>query len=76
MQSTTKVKLAEDSKQTTTQRHMMMENGHPGVASDEAAIGKGEDPYTKFFNQQGEQQLGSDTQVCSTSSFLFLNFKI
>lgn len=55
---------------------MTMENGHPGVASDEAAIGKGEDPYTKFFHQQGEQQLGSDTQVCSTSTFLFLNFKI
>jgi len=76
VQSTTKVKPAEDGKETTMQRHMEMENGHPGVASDEAAIGKGEDPYTKFFHQQGEQQLGSDTQVCSTSTFLLLDFKI
>jgi len=59
VQSTTKVKLAEDGKETTTQRRLMVENGHPGVAVDEAAIG------TKYFHQQGEQQLASDTQVCS-----------
>lgn len=42
---------------------MMMENGHPGVAVDEAAIRRGENPYTKYFHQQGEQQLPSDAQV-------------
>jgi len=74
VQSTTKVKLAEDGKDTTTQRRMMMmENGHPGVAIDEAAIRKGESPYP---HQQGEQQLASDVQVCSTSNSLFLKSKI
>ena len=42
---------------------MMMENGHPGVEVDEAAIRRGENPYTKYYQQQGEQQLPSDTQV-------------
>ena len=55
---------------------MMMENGHPGVAIDEAAIHKGEDQYTKYFHQEGEQQLASDTQVCSTSVLLLPNFKV
>ena len=56
-------KLAEDGKETTTQRRMMMENGHPGVEVDEAAIRQGENPYTKYYQQQGEQLLPSDTQV-------------
>lgn len=42
---------------------MMMENGHPGVEVDEAAIRRGENPYTKYYQQQGEQQLPSDSQV-------------
>ena len=58
-----KVKLAEDSREATTQRRMMMENGHPGVEVDEAAIRRGENPYTKYYQQQGEQQLPSDPQV-------------
>ena len=58
-----KSKLAEDSMEATTQRRMMAENGHPGVAVDEAAIRRGENPYTKYFQQQGEQQLPSDAQV-------------
>ena len=32
----------------------MMENGHPGVEIDEAAIRRGENPYTKYYQQQGE----------------------
>ena len=63
VQSILKAKLAEDGKEATTQRRMMSENGHPGVAVDEAAIRRGENPYTKYFHQQGEQQLASDTQV-------------
>ena len=62
-----KAKLAEDGKEATTQRRMMMENGHPGVAVDEAAIRRGENPYTKYFHQQGEQQLASDNQVRQVS---------
>lgn len=58
-----KSKLAEDGKETTTQRRMLMENGHPGVAVDEAAIRSGENPYTKYFQQQGEQQVAGDAQV-------------
>lgn len=68
VQSIMKTKLAEDGKETTTQRRMMMENGHPGVAVDEAAIRRGENPYTKYFQQQGEQQLPSDSQVRSRGS--------
>lgn len=59
-----KQKLAEDGREATTQRRMMMENGHPGVEVDEAAIRRGENPYTKYYQQQGEQQLPSDVQVC------------
>ena len=63
VQSAMKAKLAEDGREATTQRRMMMENGHPGVEVDEAAIRRGENPYTKYYQQQGEQQLPSDTQV-------------
>ncbi|KAI4246527.1 MAG: hypothetical protein L6R40_001890 [Gallowayella cf. fulva] len=52
-----KQKLAEDGREASTQRRMMMENGHPGVEVDEAAIRRGENPYTKYYQQQGEQQL-------------------
>ncbi|KAK0516479.1 hypothetical protein JMJ35_001082 [Cladonia borealis] len=62
VQSAMKAKLAEDGREATTQRRMMMENGHPGVEVDEAAIRRGENPYTKYYQQQGEQQLPSDTQ--------------
>lgn len=58
-----KSKLAEDGREAATQRRMMMENGHPGVEVDEAAIRRGENPYTKYYQQQGEQQLASDSQV-------------
>ena len=54
MQTTNKVKLAEDGKEATTNRRLMMENGHPGVEIDEAAIRRGENPYTKYYQQQGE----------------------
>ncbi|KAL9605096.1 MAG: hypothetical protein Q9219_000030 [cf. Caloplaca sp. 3 TL-2023] len=62
VQTTMKQKLAEDGREATTQRRMMMENGHPGVEVDEAAIRRGENPYTKYYQQQGEQQLPSDIQ--------------
>ncbi|KAL8905822.1 MAG: hypothetical protein Q9207_002393 [Kuettlingeria erythrocarpa] len=67
IQTTMKQKLSEDGREATTQRRMMMENGHPGVEVDEAAIRRGENPYTKYYQQQGEQQLPSDTQVYSPS---------
>ena len=63
-----KAKLSEDGKEASTQRRMMMENGHPGVEVDDAAIRRGENPYTKYYQQQGEQQLASDTQVCQQST--------
>ena len=60
-----KTKLAEDGREATTQRRLMMENGHPGVEVDEAAMRRGEDLYNKYYQQQGEQQLASDTQASS-----------
>ena len=63
VQSSMKAKLAEDGRESSTQRRMMMANGHPGVEVDDAAIRRGENPYTKYYQQQGEQQLASDTQV-------------
>ncbi|KAL8872190.1 MAG: hypothetical protein Q9174_002133, partial [Haloplaca sp. 1 TL-2023] len=63
VQSTMKQKIAEDGREASTQRRMMMENGHPGVEVDEAAIRRGENPYTKYYQQQGEQQLPSDAQI-------------
>jgi pre-mRNA-processing factor 39 len=41
----------------------MMENGHPGVEIDEVAIRKGENPYTKYYQQQGEQPVPVNGQV-------------
>lgn len=55
VQSFLKAKLAEDGKESTTQRRLVLENGHPGVEIDEAAIRRGENPYTKYYVQQGEQ---------------------
>lgn len=63
VQTVAKTRLAEDGREATTQRRMMMENGHPGVEVDEVAIRRGENPYTKYYQQQGEQQLPSDVQV-------------
>ncbi|KAF3142420.1 hypothetical protein TWF703_000809 [Orbilia oligospora] len=54
VQSVNKIKLAEDGKEATTNRRMLLENGHPGVEVDEAAIRRGENPYTKYFQAQGE----------------------
>ena len=59
VQKDAKAKLAEDGKPTTTERRMALENGHPGVAIDEAAIRRGENPYTKYYHQQGEQPVAS-----------------
>ncbi|KAL2057224.1 hypothetical protein ABVK25_002277 [Lepraria finkii] len=61
VQAAMKAKLAEDGREASTQRRIMMENGHPGVEVDEVAIRRGENPYTKYYQQQGEQ-LPSDTQ--------------
>ena len=75
VQNTMKAKLAEDGREASTQRRMMMENGHPGVEVDDAAIRRGENPYTKYYQQQGEQQLPSDTQVGLTPfPHLYHNF--
>ncbi|KAI9852168.1 MAG: mRNA splicing protein prp28 [Thelocarpon superellum] len=54
VQSVNKSKLAEDGQESTTNRRMLMENGHPGVEVDEAAIRRGQDPYTKYYQQQGD----------------------
>lgn len=63
VQTVMKAKLAEDGRVATTERRMLMENGHPGVEVDEAGIWRGENPYTKYYQQQGEQQLPTDAQV-------------
>lgn len=69
VQSSLKSKTADDGKEASTQKRLMMANGHPGVEVDEAAIRKGENPYTKYYQQQGEQQLPSDTQVHASYMF-------
>lgn len=66
VQSVAKAKLAEDGKESTTNRRMMLENGHPGVEVDEAAIRRGENPYTKYFQQQGETPLATNGQIAPT----------
>ncbi|KAI5815933.1 hypothetical protein BZA77DRAFT_314614 [Pyronema omphalodes] len=63
VQSVNKAKLAEDGKESTTNRRLMLENGHPGVEIDEAAIRRGENPYTKYFQQQGENPVPANGQV-------------
>jgi pre-mRNA-processing factor 39 len=54
VQKEMKTKLADDGKAETTERRMAVENGHPGLAIDEAAIRRGENPYTKYYQAQGE----------------------
>ncbi|KAI9777576.1 MAG: hypothetical protein M1835_005193 [Candelina submexicana] len=63
VQSINKARLAEDNREATTNRRLAMENGHPGVEINEAAIRKGENPYTKYYQQQGEQPLPVNGQV-------------
>ncbi|KAI9796037.1 MAG: hypothetical protein M1833_006545 [Piccolia ochrophora] len=63
VQSVNKAKTAVDGQESTTNRRLMMENGHPGVEVDEAAIRKGENPYTKYYQQQGEQPVPSNGQA-------------
>lgn len=61
VQSTTKGKTAQDSKEDPV--YMTAENGRPAMAADEAGIRKSENPYAKYFGQQGEHQLVSDAQA-------------
>lgn len=49
-----KEKLADDGKESTTHRRMVLENGHPGVEVNESVIRQGGNPYTKYYSQQGE----------------------
>ncbi|KAI9794861.1 MAG: hypothetical protein M1816_002989 [Peltula sp. TS41687] len=63
VQTVNKIKLAEDGQEATTDRRMLMENGHPGVEVDEAAVRRGENPYTKYYQQQGEQPVPVNAQV-------------
>ena len=65
VQTFLKAKLAEDGKESTTQRRLVLENGHPGVEVDEAAIRRGENPYTKYYVQQGEQMPGGGNSSSS-----------
>ena len=58
-----KEKLAEDGQESTTQRRMVLENGHPGVEVNEAHIRQGGNPYTKYYAQQGEQPVNENQQV-------------
>lgn len=62
VQTAHKAKLAEDGKESTTHRRMVLENGHPGVEVNDAAIRRGESPFTKYFQQQGENPLGPNGQ--------------
>ncbi len=64
IQSTLKAKLAEDGKESTTDRRLLLENGHPGVEMNATAIQRGENPLTKYFLQQGEQPPSVNGQVC------------
>lgn len=63
VQTVNKAKVAEDGKEATTNRRLMMENGHPGVEVDEAAIRRGENPYTKYYQMQGEVPLPANGAV-------------
>ncbi|KAI9817017.1 MAG: hypothetical protein M1826_001681 [Phylliscum demangeonii] len=57
VQSANKKTLAADGQESSTDRRLLTENGHVGVEVDEAALRRGENPYTKYYQQQGEQPL-------------------
>lgn len=50
-----KAKLAVDGKVETTDRRLALDNGHRGLSIGKAAIRRGESPYTKCYQAQGEQ---------------------
>ncbi|KAI9890012.1 MAG: hypothetical protein M1814_004528 [Vezdaea aestivalis] len=54
VQQTAKARLAVDGKAETTTKRIIRENGHPGVEVDEEAIRRGENPYTQYYQAQGE----------------------
>lgn len=61
-----KAKLSEDGMPETTERRMAIENVHPGLAIDEAAIRRGENPYTKYYQGQGEHPLPAGQATSSS----------
>lgn len=54
VQTAMKAKLDADGDESATNRRMISENGHPGVAVNEKAIRQGENLYTKYYQDQGE----------------------
>jgi pre-mRNA-processing factor 39 len=54
VQTAMKAKLDADGDESATNRRMISENGHPGVTVNEKAIRQGENPYTKYYQDQGE----------------------
>lgn len=48
VQTAMKVKLADTGSEASTQRRMVVENGHPGMQVDESTLQRGESPYAKY----------------------------
>ncbi|KAL9608297.1 MAG: hypothetical protein Q9167_006867 [Letrouitia subvulpina] len=48
VQTTMKIKLADSGSEASTQRRMVVENGHPSVQIDESTVQRGESPYAKY----------------------------
>jgi pre-mRNA-processing factor 39 len=53
-----KSKPGEEGKSSPTDRRKPLENGHPATEVDESGVRKGENLYTKYYQQQSEQVTG------------------
>ena len=56
VQSANKQKLASDGDETSTNRRMYIEAGHPGVPVNDPLVRRGENPYASLYREQGETQ--------------------
>ena len=62
IQTLAKNKIGEEGKESAAHR---MENGHPPVEVDEAAMRRIDNPYDKLYALQGDRQYPTDGQVSS-----------
>ena len=54
VRSLLKTRLADDGQESTTDRRLASENGHPGVAVNDALVRRGHNIYARYYEEQGE----------------------
>jgi pre-mRNA-processing factor 39 len=63
--TTDKARLDANGDVNAVDRRIVSENGHPGVEVNEAAIRRGENPYTQYFQQQQSYEPGGSGGIAA-----------